>query len=257
MPDGFVPLNVKVTTPFEGQLAPRMARNDARNLPEAIQTKSCIIVGSGPSARHEALWKRLEENPDITTVACNGALKLFQEHNTAPHIWTCCDPQDETIDFIPENPPALTDYYIATKCPEALFDRLDKHFVRPWRLGEPDPHAHGKFHVPTAVSITLVTMNLMRFLGYHRFETYGWDCCYLENKHHATHQPEPEGRIPLELRDQQTQEVIFTCETTPQWVAELNDACLHAHNYNAMGYEIVVHGPGLVGRILRDKGLVA
>lgn len=257
------PIHFEIHTPLDdGTLPPRMAANDQRGLPEAVRAKTAIIIGSGPSARHGALWRRLraihygphpQDNPRI--VACNGALKLFIEHGLTPDLWTCCDPQPEVLNFLPDIPPAHVDYLLATKCPPELFERLKYRNVWAWRLDDTQS-APGKVHIPCAVSITLVTMNLLRFMGYHRFEMYGWDCCYLDGQHHATEQPEPEGRMPFEIHDE-TGATLHSFDINGSWAAELSDACVQAHNYQAMGYEIVVHGPGAVGALLRAKKLIA
>lgn len=234
-----------------------MAYNDARSLPEAVPHKSCIIVGSGPSARHEALWAFIAANPEIPTVACNGALGLFTEHNIAPTYWACCDPQEaEVMRFVSGELPKTTIYLLATKCPEALFDRLSGHDVRTWRLDDMALNP-GKLHVTCAVSITLVTMSLMRFMGYHRFEMFGWDCCYLDGEHHASTQPEPENQLDFSIEDEHSHEELHRFKITGSWAAELNDAVIQAHNFQAMGYEIAVHGPGAVATLLRAKKLIA
>jgi hypothetical protein len=277
MADGaaYLPVQFKVTTPLDrATLDPRMVENDARGLPEAVYTKTAIIVGSGPSALDPALWERLkaiEAQPfgqvRPIVVACNGALKLFVEHGLRPDFWTCCDPQEQVLDFIPYPAPTETRYLLATKCPESLFERLRNHDVWAWRLDDMN-RTKDKLHVTCAVSITLVTQNLLRFMGYHRFETYGWDCCYLDGEHHATPQPKPIGEMPFEIVDDSRAGVAANYQSgrpfvrhsfqiAPQWAAELGDACVHAHNFQSMGYEIIVHGPGAVGALLRAKKLIA
>jgi hypothetical protein len=256
----FKPVTFQVETPFDSAyLNPRMARNDARGLVEAVRPRTCIIVGSGPSARHPALWDRLDADPKgITTVACNGAYSVFAEYGHTPTYWTCCDPQDEVLNFLPENPNPRINYLLATKCPESLFDKLIAAdcFVRAWRLDDMD-RSLGKLHVMSAVSITLVTQNLMRLMGFHRFEMYGWDCCYIDGQHHASDQPEPEMPIDFRIADEETDATMHEFRITGAWAAELNDAVTQAHNFSAMGYELIVHGPGAVGALLRAKKLIA
>ncbi len=268
MPDGnLIPVTIRVQTPGDRPtLDARMARNDARGLPEAVPHKSCCIIGSGPSARHEALWDFIKANPEIPTVACNGALSLFIERNMAPTYWTCCDPQEaEVLNFLAEPLPRETIYLLATKCPESLFERLRSHDVRTWRLDDM-AKSFEKVHITCAVSITLVTMSLMRFMGYHKFEMFGWDCCYLDGQHHASAQPEPEQPIPFVIEDWSNEMIVgryygtvkdIVFDVCGSWVAELHDACVQAHNYQAMGYEIAVHGPGAVATLLRAKKLIA
>lgn len=232
-----------------------MARNEARRLQDATPHKSCIIVGSGPSARHEGLWRRVtsEQTP---TVALNGALSLFIERGLFPTFWACCDPQERVNDFIPENPPEWTTYLLATKCPESLFDRLlqNKRWVQTWRIEELNATTD-KLRCPTAVSISLVAQSLMRYKGYTRFEHYGWDACYMDGLHHAGNTPEPTvEQMPFDIRTEDDK-VLYHCETNSSWLAELRDSALQAYNLTTMGYEVVVHGTGAIAHLLAIKGL--
>ena len=234
----------------------RIALNQARKLPEAAEVKTCIIVGSGPSALSEDTWDRIRNiKPGECTVACNGALKLFTDRGLYPHIWTCCDPQELVNDFLPEHPPEHTLYCLATKCPESLFERLSNRWVHVWRLDDM-LHEPGKLHVPTAVSITLVTQSLMRFRGFHRFEMYGWDCCYLNDRHHASDQPDVAGQQPIEIQDAEGN-ILHSFQSIGSWSVELRDALLQTSLMKAMGYDVVVNGPGAVAALLRAHKLIA
>ena len=260
MPDGsLVPLTINVETPGnQADIDATMLHNAARNLPDAIPVKSCLIVGSGPSALSDALWDHLYEHPDTTTLALNGALSLFLERGFAPTYWACCDPQELTLDFVMGlYLPRETTYLLATKCPQSLFDHIQSRSLRieTWRLDDMvlEP---GKLHCPSAVSISLVAQSLMRFKGYHRFEHYGWDCCYVDGKHHANTQPEPDQLQDLEfiIQDEQGQ-TLGTFPTNGSWLAELHDAAIQAFNLKVLGYQLVVHGTNAVASLLKLKGL--
>ena len=250
------PIEFSVTTPGDPtELAERMARNEARGLPDATPHKSVIIVSSGPSAHSEALWWRIRTERPIT-LALNGGLELFAQRGIAPTYWACCDPQELVNEFIPEHPPLKTRYLLATKCPESLFARLQDEgcAIETWRVDELSAPLD-KLRTPCAVSITLVAQSLMRYRGFTRFEHYGWDCCFVDGEHHASKQPEPDAeRMPfaIETEDGQT---VYRCELIGPWLAELRDAGLQAYNLHTMGYEIVVHGPHAVAQILRVRGL--
>lgn len=261
MADGdLVPLQFKILTPGDpSAVQATMVHNAARNLPDAIPVKSCIIVGSGPSAASEALWLRLQAEPDTVTVALNGALALFLDRGLAPTYWACCDPQELVNAFVVgKRLPTTTKYLLATKCPESLFDYLLSRNldVQQWRIDDFAFREPGKLHVPCAVSITMVAQSLMRFRGYHRFEHYGWDCCYVDGKHHASEQPEPDQGNNLDFSIQtEDGTILYTWPTNGSWVAELHDAGIQAHNLAVQGYKLVVHGTHAVARLLSIKGL--
>lgn len=255
--EGDIPVSFQISTPPATQAKRQMRLAEARGLPEAVPLKTVVIVGSGPSASDAALWERLAANPDLTTVALNGALKLFLERDLKPTYWAACDQQALVADFLPDNPPRDVTYLLASKVHPSVFRKLKGRDVRLWRLDDHCPPPEGKLAVPCAVSITLVTQMLFRALGFHRFEMYGWDCCYLDGKHHASDQPAPlaEHNQPVHLRNQ-SGETLAEFATTGSWMAEAADAAISAANFKAMGLMWVVHGPGLVGAILRGRGLI-
>ena len=255
MADGsLTPLNIRVVTPGKpDELRARALKNEARRIPDAMPMKSCVIVSSGPSADSEALWRRLQQNPDTVTVAVNGALKLFTDRNLAPTIWACCDPQDLVLDFLPKRLPRSTAYMVATKCTPALFDFLESQNlnVQKWRLDDDfSPAQPDILRANVAVSITLTVQSLMRFKGYHRFEHYGWDACYVDGRHHAGEQPDPALQAMSFTLQTEDGHQYYTCQTNGSWVAELHDAGLQGHNLNAMNYEVVVHGSHAIAHLL-------
>lgn len=256
MSDGNVTFTAIV--PSEAQSRANIAVNERRRLPEAVPLRTVVIVANGPSARDKALWQRLKRRPDTVTVALNGVLKLFNEHGVAPTYWAACDPQPAVLDFLMGELPVRTNYLVATKCDPAVFDRLKGRAVQKWRLDDYGREP-GKISTPCAVSITLVTQALFREMGFHRFEMYGWDCCYLDGEHHGSeHAADMTGLMTdetVELRNQ-SGEVVKSFASTTAWMCECNDAATQAANFKALGLEMIVHGPGLVGAILRGRGLI-
>lgn len=258
--DGDILVTFDVRTPPEDLARANIAINEARALPEAVFPETVIIVGSGPSASDGALWERLrrrdtDESPSTVVVALNGALGLFLKRGLRPDYWCACDPQELVADFLPDDPSYGIVYLVATKCHPAVFERLDGLDVRKWRIDDYSTPEDG-LCVPCACSITLVTQGLFRLMGYTTFEMYGWDCCYLDGKHHASNQPEPlaEQRIMVEGQTNEGAS-LGKYDTTGCWMAESTDAEIQARNFRAMGLRMIVHGPGLVGAILRDRGL--
>lgn len=246
-----------IQTPDDAAAKRQMRLNERRGLPEAVPLKTVVIVSSGPSARDELLWERLRQEPDLTTVALNGALELFLEHGLTPTYWCACDPQALVADFLPARPPMGITYLLASKVHPCVFRRLKHRDVRIWRLDDFEPAPDSKIAIPCAVSITLVTQMLFRALGFNRFEMCGWDCCYIDGKHHASKQgaPLPEHNQSVELRNQ-AGETIRRFETTGGWMAETQDASISASNFKAMGLQWIVHGDGFVGHVLRGRGLI-
>lgn len=257
MADGeLLPVSFQIATPGDDfSVLSQMASADVRYLPEAAPLKSVTMVASGPSAAQDGrLWAQLRKHPETVSVALNGALGLFLKRGLKPTYWCACDPQrDQVLAFLPDEPPEGVIYLLASKVHPDVFERLKGRDVRIWRID--DHHRFdGKLFAPCAVSVTLVAQSLFRFMGFHRFEMHGWDCCYLGDKHHASDQQAPlaEHNCKLEIQDGGSK--FF--DTTGSWMAELNDAAIQTHNLVTMGYEVAVHGPGAVGAVLRAKRLL-
>lgn len=255
MADGELrPLRIEVETPGDKEeIAARCLVNEARGLPDALQAQTCVIISSGPSARSETPWKALE---GLTTVAVNNALRLCLEQGHVPTYWACCDPQELVTDFLPDDAPKATTYLVANKCPASLFDKLARLNLATeiWRIS--DYRSGDKLHVPTASTVTLTAQALMRFKGFHRFEHYGWDCCYIDENAHAISQIEPDAqRMQFEIQNEDGS-LVGSFPTNSSWIAELHDSIIQTYNVTVMGYEVAVHGPGAVRAVLKAKKLL-
>lgn len=256
MADGdLLPVSFQIATPGDDfSVLSQMASADVRYLPEAAPLKSVTMVASGPSTAQDGrLWARLRKRPETVSVALNGALGLFLKRGLKPTYWCACDPQrDQVLAFLPDEPPEGVIYLLASKVHPDVFERLTGRDVRIWRID--DHHRFdGKLFAPCAVSVTLVAQSLFRFMGFHRFEMHGWDCCYLGDKHHASDQPAPSDEYrchPLKVG-----EVFY--QLTGPWLAEIHDAIIQTRNLRTMGYEVAVHGPGAIGAALRELKLIS
>lgn len=207
----------------------------ALGLPEAdaAAIETLRVIANGPSALGAPL--------DGPTMAVNGAIRLFTAKGLAPTFWACCDPQALVADFL-DIVPDETVYLVASKCHPAVFDRLKGRDVRLWHIED----VPGRRNVPTASTVTLCAIALMRRLGWRRFETWGWDACFLDGMDHASAQPI--GKINL---------VTVTIgdkafHTTPAWAVEAQDAW---RQLAMADYEVDVRGPGLVAEMLSFQGV--
>lgn len=211
------------------------------------------VIANGPSARQAPL-KELFTSAS-PTLALNGAIKLFIDQGVWPDYWCACDPQALVADFIPDIPPKFTTYLVGSKCHPSVFARLKDRTVRLWHVSD---HEATKDHrpIPTASSVTLTALSLMRrVLGFRRFETWGWDGCYLGGLHHATQAPREPQEADITLMIGSTMDetgkpsggVPFA--TSHTWALEAQDAVLQMHRAD---YEVVIHGEGMIGALLRS-----
>lgn len=230
---GVIEFDVRV--PYDDDfIRARVAENLKRGLPEAKPEDDkpgvLNIIANGPSAT-QAIGRCLNE----TTVCLNGAIKLG-----SPNFWAACDPQPIVASFL-DNAPSAQTYYVASKCHPDVFDALKGRNVVLWHIGDDRPNG-----IPTACSITLTAMSLFRLQGWRRFRTWGWDGCYLDGRDHAVGQPHAGDDRTVIVNDDRF-------HTTTTWACEAQDA---VNQLSFADYEVEVMGEGMIGAILRAKGLI-
>ena len=93
-------------------------------------------------------------------------------------------------------------------------------------------------------TVALRAVHLLRMLGLHKFEMYGFDSCIM-GEHHAYEQPENDGEQEIDVL-----------------VAEKEFRCTAAHYHQAkefvemigktgQHYDMIVHGEGLIAHIIK------
>lgn len=193
------------------------------------------IVANGPTARSAPL--------DGPALALNGALHLFTNHGKAPAFWAACDPQPIVADFLDVTPRETT-YLVASKCHPSVFDLLLRRRcnVILWHL---DDHAtwdlvKDRDPISLASSITICSFELSERLGFGKFETWGWDGCYIDGRDHATDQPAGGVYVELDIGGQ-----VFPTSRT--WALEGQDA---VNKLRMTPRDVKIHGPGMIGALL-------
>lgn len=203
-------------------LSLRLPEADAEPLP------LLRVFANGPSALRAPL--------DGASLALNGALGLFPD---GPTFWAACDPQSLVADFV-SDPPERTIYYVASKCHPDVFEALKHRDVRLWHPNDyPIP---GKRQVRHGSSVTLTVPNLFRYLGWRRFEFWGWDCCLLDGQHHAV----PIGELPDQIECKIGER---TFATRHAWACEAEEA---AFMLQIVDYEYEIMGDGMVKAYMED-----
>lgn len=191
------------------------------------------ILANGPSARHAPL--------EAPCMAINGALGLFSAQGAQPAWWAACDPQAMVADFLTD-PPEDTTYLVASKCDPAVFERLKHRKVVLWHVDDRATWDLVEHRAPisTAVSITICAFELGERLGFSRFETWGWDGCYMDGQGHAVDQPMISANIENEVGAR-----VF--DTTTTWALEAQDA---VEKFRQTPRDVQIHGDGMIGAIL-------
>lgn len=226
-----------IYTPCDNEtLARHIEHSLSLGLPEADAHPLPLlkVIANGPSARKADL--------SGCTLAVNGALKLFTDQGLAPTMWAACDPQELVADFL-KDAPKSTHYYLASKCHPSVFEALKDHpHVYLWHIDDcmiPE----GLRAVPSASTITLTAIILMRRLGFRRIETHGWDCCYLDGLDHAN----PNAKRHPTASDVTVNVNGQIFHTTHSWAAEVQDA------HTVMQYgdiQMDIRGGGMLAAVI-------
>jgi hypothetical protein len=201
------------------------------------------VIANGPSAKTVDLRYLTRET---NTLAVNGSLKLFLDQGVSPTYWVACDPQELVADFLPDNPPEYTQYFIASKCHPRVFDKLRGLDVLLWHLN--DHPVSGRWNIPPSSSVTICAAWLMNRLGYTDFDFYGWDGCYINGYHHASEDSKktPELEITYGGKvegDNVTGGKTFMTNTT--WAAEVQGAEQFFQLAKYFDINLTIHGDGM------------
>ena len=210
-------------------------------LPEAVTRKHLNVIANGPSAL-------LADLPNLTpTLALNGSIKLFTDAGLAPTYWAGCDPQAVLADYLPENPPESTVYFVASKAHPSVFEKLKGRDVRVWHLM--DYPAERCSRIALAVSVTISATWLMHRLGFTDFDYWGWDGCFMDGRHHAS-DDSSWGDAPLHINyggKIVDGEVLGgrTFATTRSWASEALSAEQFCQLAKYFDIGVKLHGDGM------------
>jgi hypothetical protein len=94
-------------------------------------------------------------------------------------------------------------------------------------------------------TVALRAVHLLRMLGFHKFEMYGFDSCII-GEHHAYEQPENDGE---EVLDVMVSGKEFLCTAAHYHQAkEFVDMISKTGEH----YDLAVHGDGLISHIIKN-----
>ena len=232
-----ISLGIKQVTPHETQWGKQI----------------CLVTG-GPSLNEtfDIVRDRYEEGVPIVTV--NGTYNYCMESGIIPSAFIMLDSREFNKRFI-ENPVDTCKYLIASQCHPEVFKKLEGHNVWLWHCNTQDENAeilkehYGKeyvdfFPIMGGSTVTLRSLHLLRILGFHKIEIFGFDSCIMDD-HHAYSQPEND--------DEQEVEIIvggrqFRCTVAHYFQAKEFVQLIGATGAN---YELSVHGDGLISHIIK------
>jgi len=209
------------------------------------------IVLGGPTLKEtfpDLLEKRKNGMPVITI---NGSHRYCITNGLTPSGMIMLDSREFNNRFVY---PLVGDckYFISSQCHPSVFENLKDNNVWIWHCAGDDnfdllKEVYGKDYYPImgGATVALRAVHLLRMLGFHKFEMYGFDSCIMED-HHAYEQPENDGE---EVIDVVVSEKEFRCTAAHYHQAkEFVDMISKTGEH----YDLAIHGDGLISHIIKN-----
>ena len=231
-------------------------KNIQRGLPqvrphETQEGKTVGLVLGGPTLQEtfpDLLEKRQNGMPVITV---NGSHKYCMAGGLVPSAMIMLDSREFNNRFVY---PLVEDckYFISSQCHPSVFDNLKDNQVWIWHCAGDDnfdllKEVYGEDYYPImgGATVALRAVHLLRMLGFHKFEMYGFDSCIM-GEHHAYEQPENDGE---EVLDVVVSGREFLCTAAHYHQAkEFVDMISKTGEH----YDLAVHGDGLISHIIKN-----
>jgi|TARA_B100000315_G_scaffold255591_1_gene299293 hypothetical protein len=230
--------------------------NIKRGLPqvkpyETQWEKTIGIALGGPTLKDtfpDLLEKRQNGMPVITV---NGSHKYCMDNGLTPSGMVMLDSREFNNRFVY---PLVEDckYFISSQCHPSVFENLKDNKVWIWHCAGDEnfdllKEVYGDDYYPVmgGATIALRAVHMLRMLGFHKFEMYGFDSC-ITGDHHAYEQPEND--------DEEILDVVVSGKEFICTAAHYHQAKEFVDMVSKTGehYDLAVHGDGLISHIIKN-----
>jgi hypothetical protein len=196
----------------------------------------------------DLLEKRKNGMPVITV---NGSHRYCMTGGLIPSGMIMLDSREFNNRFVY---PLVDDckYFISSQCHPSVFENLKNNKVWIWHCAGDDnfdllKEVYGEEYYPImgGATVALRAVHLLRMLGFHKFEMYGFDSCII-GEHHAYEQPENDGEAVLDVMVSGKE---FKCTAANYHQAkEFVDMISKTGEH----YDLAIHGDGLISHIIKN-----
>lgn len=206
------------------------------------------LVCYGPSLK--STWQGIQ-GPMMTV---SGAHDFLTGKGIIPD-WHCdCDPREHKAKML--TPHHGVKYLMASVCHPSLWDKLKGHNVRLWHLINGDDYTTPSWvrvHDPKGVdsmigggsTVGMRAMEVLCHIGFRRFDIYGMDCSFEDERHAGEHLGKHQDAIMVQVGGRRFQ-------TTPQMLQAAREMEQFVQTYDA---EVTFHGDGLVQHTVKTLKL--
>ncbi len=203
------------------------------------------IVGFGPSLLDT--WKSIKRFQPI--MATSGAYDFLIERGLTPKYYTAIDPLQCTAKLL-KRPQPGTQFLMASVVHPDFWEILEGYHVELWHLiNDPQTVEWVRAHHPSGMgsliggdsTVAQRAMNVASALGYRRFDVFGMDCSFVDNRHAGPHTGEIQPVTVAVLNGREFR-------TTPQLIQSAREM---EQFLLTMDVEVTFHGDGLMQEIAR------
>lgn len=225
--------------------------------PHQKQDTELMILAGGPSLSDFEEEIRAKRQGGMPLVCTNGTYNWCLERNIVPSAVIVLDARPFNARFISKVLPNVK-YLIASQCHPSVLENLPKEQTLLFHCTLCDAaeeildaqYGAWWFAIPGGSTVTLRAFTLMRLLGWWRFHVYGFDSCFVGEKHHAYPQVENDGDI-RQIGDVAVPNNTQTFRCAPWMVAQAQE---FVDQVRAFGDEVTmcVYGTGLIANIIQS-----
>ena len=230
--------------------------NISLNLPQVrpyeTQWEKVVGIVLGGTTLNETFSDLLEKRRNgMPVITVNGSHKYCMDRGLTPSGMLMLDSREFNNRFVY---PLVEDckYFISSQCHPSVFENLKDNKVWIWHCAGDDnldllKETYGEDYYPImgGATVALRAVHLLRMLGFHKFEMYGFDSC-INGDHHAYEQPENDGEAVLDVMVSGKE---FKCTAANYHQAkEFVDMISKTGEH----YDLAVHGDGLISHIIKN-----
>lgn len=229
-----------------------------------VRPERICLVGSGPSLNDtgDELRTLLWEGAILVTL--NGAYHWCLERNLRPNTQIIMDARPSNARFLQPAVPHCR-YVLASQCAPAVWDAVagrDNVWIFHAAVRQEsaicevlDTYYCGQWiGIGGGTTVASRALNLLRTVGYVRFDLFGIDCCWHGDQHHAFEQPEnasdKRARVFVGVKDQPGQTPFLVSP----WMLKQYEDFLTTLKINGKHFQIHVHGRGMLAHTVQRLG---
>lgn len=200
----------------------------------------------GPSLNDT--WRALRD-AHLPILSVSGAHDFLVERHVIPTWHVDCDPRPHKVSLLAQPRPEV-EYLMASVCHPDWWDVLEHSSVKLWHLVNDQQTVEWVAqHHPAGMECLIGggstagqrALNVAAALGYRRFQIYGMDCSYTDQRHAGTHPNQQQPIVAITIANRKF-------KTTPQLMQAAQEMIQFILTKDV---EVEFHGDGMLQEMVR------